>query len=388
MTRKWIRVAVPVITAALFAAACGSDDDTAASDTESVAASAEDSSAAADAESATAADDSATASSSPATTAAASDSSAAAGPAELHVALVQLGVKEEPWYSTMIESLDRAAEASPHGLTITYDVLENVDYASGERVARDLAASGENDMIIMHSTYSEAVAAIQDEYPDILFAYSGSGNEPTGKNGYWIDVYTHEPAYLAGIVAGMMTETNSIGAVAAFPVPNVNSPLNSWIEGAKSVNADVDAQVTYLESWFDPAKAREAAEAQVAAGADMLYAERFGPFEAAQANEGVYAFGHFSNQNAIAPDVVLASAEARWDPALASLIDAWYDHVANGTPYDAPMERIMFTMADGGADISELSDLVPTDVADAVNAARDQILSGELVVEFNDAPIE
>ena len=377
MTKHRFRIIVPLIAASLLAAACGSSDDDPSAEPS-------DSEVPAETTASTDGDDVTTSEAPQATDATDGPSE---GPAELRVALVLLGVKEEPWYSTMIESLDRAAEAQPHGLEISYEVLENVDYAAGEPVARDLSASGNYDMIIMHSTYSEAVAAVQDEFPDILYAFSGAGNEPTGKNGYWLNVYTHEPAYLSGIIAGMMTETNKLGAVAAFPFPVVNSPLHSWIEGATSVNSGVEADVTYLESWFDPAKAREAAEAQVAAGADMLYAERFGPFEAALANEGVYAFGHFSNQNAVAPEVVLSSAEARWDPGLATLIDAWYEHMANGVPYDAPMEPLMYLMAEGGAEIV-VSDLVPAEVADAVNDARDKIMSGELVIEFNDAPIE
>ena len=80
-----------------------------------------------------------------------------------------------------------------------------------------------------------------------------------------------------------------IGAVAAFPFPNVNLPLNGYIEGAKSVNPDVEAKVTYLESWFDPPKGRESAAAQLAAGADFIYAERFGPFEAVSEKQNSFA---------------------------------------------------------------------------------------------------
>ncbi len=313
---------------------------------------------------------------------------AATGPTELNIGMILLGVNLEPWYSTMIDSIGRLTAEKPHGLDINLEIFENVAYADGERVIRDLASSGKYQMIIAHSAYSDGVAAVKDEFPDILFAYSGSGNDPLGGNGYWVDVWIHEPAYLAGIVAGMMTKTNTISGVAAFPFPNVNGPLNAWIQGARSVNPDVQASVTYIESWFDPAAAKEAAVAQIAADSDMVYMERFGPLEAIEQNDGVYGFGHFSDQLALDPAKVLTSPVAMWDPAVSTLIEAWWAHMTEDVPYDAPMERIMFFMPAGGASLGAMSDVVPDDVKAAVQAAEDKIMSGELVVEFNDAPIE
>ena len=166
----------------------------------------------------------------------------------------------------MIDSIGRLAEDNTYDLTITLEEIEEIAYADGERVIRDLAQTGKYEIIIAHSTYSDAVAAVRDDYPDTLFAYSGSGNDGLGGNGYWIDVFIHEPAYLAGIIAGMMTETNKISGVAAFPFPNVTAPLHAFIDGAQSVNPDITAEVAYIESWFDPATAQEAAAAQIAAG--------------------------------------------------------------------------------------------------------------------------
>ena len=309
-------------------------------------------------------------------------------PTQLDIAMILLGVKEEPWYATMIDAINRTKDARPHGLDLSLEVIENIAFADGERVIRDLAASGEYEMIIAHSTYSDAIDAVNDDYPDIAFVFSGSGNEPVGGNGYWLDVFIHEPAYLAGIVAGMMTETDKISGVAAFPFPNVNGPLNAWIAGARSVNPDIEASVTYIESWFDPATAKESAAAQIAAGSDMVYAERFGPFEAVQEADGVLAFGHFSDQVTFAPDVVLTGPIALWDPAFMTVVDAWWVHATEGTPQNAPMERIIYYMVDGGSDIGTLSDLIPDDVKAAVSDARAQILSGDLEVEFDESPIE
>ena len=286
--------------------------------------------------------------------------------------------------------MQRAKDAAPYGLNIDFEYFEGIDYADGERVIRDLAISGKYGIIVGHSTYSDAVAAVKDEFPDTLFAFSGSGNDPIGGNGYWIDVMLHEPAYVAGVAAGLMSETDSIGAVAAFPFPNVTGPVNAFFDGAASVNADIQNRATYIESWFDPARAREAAEALITAGADSLYsASTFGTFDAIGDDDRVFGVGDFSDQTDLNPGAVITNTLALWDPALNELIDAWWEYSANGVPYDGPMERILFTMPEGGGDISPLNeDLVPADIVEQVNAVRDQIMSGELVVELDVEPRE
>jgi basic membrane lipoprotein Med (substrate-binding protein (PBP1-ABC) superfamily) len=374
MKKQSIRLATIGIAFAMLLTACG--DDT--SETEEATATTADP-AAETTEAATASE----------TTAAPETTAAAAGPEAVRVALVSTTVREEPWNLVMLDAWDRATAASPHGLDVSLELFESIDLADGERVARDLAVSGKYDIIWMHQSFSDAVDAIRDEFPDILFAYTGAGNDAIGGNGYWFNIFLHEPAYVAGAAAGLMTETNKIGVVASFPFPNINTVLNGFIDGAQSVNPDVEIEATYIESWFDPATAKESASAQIATGADVIYAERFGPFDAVLENEGVLAVGHYSDQESLAPEVVITSPLVLWDPAVSLMIDTWYDHVVNGTAYDAPLEEVSFLMAEGGGDIAPLNNaVVPADVAATVNEIRDNILSGGLVVEPNEAPIE
>ena len=325
------------------------------------------------------------------TTTTASDAAEPADqPAELRIAAVFVIPQDDPWNSTLVDAMDRAGEARPFGLDIMYDIFENIAFADAERLLRQLASSGDYGIIIAHSSYADSVAAVQDEFGDIAFAYSGSGNDPTGGNGYWIGVELHEAAYLAGVAAGLMSETNGVGAVAAFPFPDVNGPVNGFFDGARSVRPEIDTQVIYLETWFDPAKAREAGASLIASGADSLYAaSAFGTFEAIAEGDRVFAIGDFADLEALAPHAVITSAVALWDPALGVLIDAWWDHHVNGAPYDAPLELIAFRMPEGGGDIAPLNEnLVPDDVRAEVLAVRDQIMSGELVVELKTGPVE
>src|SRR3989337_3636321 len=108
------------------------------------------------------------------------------------------------------------------------------------------------------------------------------------------------------MIAGGVTQSNVIGVVGVYPVPEVNRITNAFIAGAQSTNPDVEVLVTFLNSWFDPAAAKEAALAQVGAGADVLFAERFGVIEAAQQNDLV-AIGNISDQKSLAPGNVVSS---------------------------------------------------------------------------------
>ena len=312
-------------------------------------------------------------------------------PTEIDMAMLVAGTKEEGWYATFIDSVNRVSDDNEYGLSINLEIVEGIPFVEGERVIRDLAQTGTYEIIVGHSTYVDGVQAVHEDFPDTLFVYSGSGNDDHygGTNVYWIDVFIHEPAYLAGIIAGMMTETNKISGVAAFPFPNVNAPLNAFIDGAKSVNPDIEvAGVTYIESWFDPATASSAAATQIANGSDVIYAERFGPFAAAEDAGNVRAVGHFTDQLSLS-SVVLTSAVAQWDTAFTDVLDAWYDYTVNGVPYDGPPERIVYqSMVDDGSALGAISDDVPADVLAAVEAARAAILAGELVVPLNFDPVE
>jgi len=311
-------------------------------------------------------------------------------PTQVDFACITSDTVEQPWHTAFAQAFDRVSADPPYGLEMSLTVTENVAPPDAERILRQYAETGEYEIIWAHSAYYEAVQVLAPEYPDITWIYTGSGNEGIGGNAYWADVFIHEPSYLAGIIAGSMTETNKLGAVAAFAFPNVNGPVNAFYDGARSVNPDVEMTVTYIESWFDPVKGKEAATAMIATGVDMIYAERFGPFEAAQEG-GILAFGHFLDQYELAPDVVIASPMAMWDPNIVNIIEKWYDYEVNGVAHDAPMERIIFSFLDGGSQLSPLhgfEDVVPEDVQTLVQETQEQILSGELEIPLRTEAFE
>lgn len=312
-------------------------------------------------------------------------------PTDLKVIIAGDSPLEEPWNSIYIAAWERVAAQKPHDLNITYEYADNVQTTDVERVMREYAQTGEYNILVFHAgAFRDAAEKIREEYPDLLIGANGSNYEALGGNFFYSNIYIHECAYLLGMVAGMMTETNKVGAVGGFPYPNVNLPINAFFAGAKSVNSDVEQVVSYIESWYDPAKAKESAAAQIAAGADFIYAERFGPFEAAK-EAGVYAFGHYSDQHELSPEVVVSSAVARWDPSVAKLVDMWWEHEANDVPYNAPKEVYTSTLAEGVCEVApyySFDSMIPQYVKDAVEQVKADIISGDAVVPFNDAPAE
>ena len=147
------------------------------------------------------------------------------------------------------------------------------------------------------------------DYPEVAFAF-GSGIGPAEPNFAVFDNWIHEPAYLAGMIAGKLTKSNTVGTVAAMPIPEVNRLSNAFCAGAKEVNQAVKCKFAFIGSFFDPPKAKEAAIAQIEAGVDVIYAERFGVIEAA-AERGIPAIGNMSDQSELAPDTVVTSVV--WD---------------------------------------------------------------------------
>jgi basic membrane protein A len=315
----------------------------------------------------------------------AADGAAMEEPTELNVAAILSIGLESTWDSTFYEAFQRVQGENPHGVTINDLVYtEGAWGEEAETVLRQYAETGEYDIIFAQASFTDQIKNLMDEYPDILWVVSGSGNEFLGKNVYVIYMRIHEPSYLEGMLAGAMTETNVIGVVGLFPADDVNDDANAFIAGAKSVNPDVEAKVTFIESWYDPAKAQEATNAQIAAGADFIL--QGGEVYEVCTDAGIYCFARYADSNFMAPESVLASALGYWDPAIEYIIDEWWNFKTTGEPYDAPSEAVWFSMAEGGSDLSAFHDLesmIPADVLEMIETARQEILSGDLVVPLN-----
>ncbi len=238
------------------------------------------------------------------------------------------------------------------------------------RVIRDFAEKGYDMIFATSFGYMDSVIEVAEEYPDTLFEHA-TGYK-TAENVSIYDGRGYEGWYLAGITAGRMTESNVLGYVAPFPIPEVVRNMNAFALGARSVNPDAEVRPVWIFSWFDPPKEREAAQALLDEGVDVIARESDSPEPDKLAEEnGVYAIGY----NAIAPDVapnaVLTAPIWDWGVYYKQTVEAahngeWETHAYWGH------------MADGILDLAPFGDMVPQEVQDEVNEAKDQIISGDL----------
>ena len=167
--------------------------------------------------------------------------------------------------------------------TSNMSISENISNNDYERVMREYAEAGNKLIIGEVFGVEDAARAVAKDYQDVAFLM-GSSFKPGRRdpNFALFDNYIQDASYLTGIIAGAMTKSKNIGMVGGYPIPEVNRLMNAFMAGVKETAPDTKFQVAFIGSWFDPPKAKETAFAQIDAGADMLYAERFGVSDAAK----------------------------------------------------------------------------------------------------------
>ena len=286
---------------------------------------------------------------------------------------------QESWDGAIHNALNAQKEKG----TIDYTYTENIGTSGDmERILRQVAEQQKPDLIIGDAFGSEdAVRRVAADYPKIAFAF-GSSYGPTGTNLSVFDNWIQEPAYLCGMIAGGITKTNTIGVVAAMPIPEVDRLVNAFIQGAKATNPNIKVLVGFINSFYDPATAKETALAQIDGGADVLYAERDGVIEAA-AEKGVYAFGNMADQNSLAPSYVITSAVWDMTPTVEYLINE-----LNSGTYTSQDLKDFSMFAKGGAYLAPFhgnDSKIPADILKKVQDTEDSIKTGAFRVDINEA---
>lgn len=287
---------------------------------------------------------------------------------------------EEPWDGVIHTALQKAQDEGQ----ITYSYTDDIGYAGDmERVLREVAEENKPAIIFGDAFGNEeAVRRVAADYPEIAFVF-GSGGGPVEPNFSVFDNWIHEPAYLSGMLAGGLTKSNTIGVVGGLPVPEVNRIVNAFIAGAREVNPEVEVKTSFINSWFDPAAAKEAALAQIDAGADVLFAERFGVIEAAAEN-GLYAFGNMSDQKELAPEHVVSSPVWHMEPTVQYIIK----QVGAGA-YTAQDLKDFSMVAKGGASLAPINEAVtggiPAELLEQVKAKEEAIKGGIFRVDITES---
>ena len=283
---------------------------------------------------------------------------------------------EEPWDNQIHVALLEAKKK----LGIEYKWSEKVGAADFSRVMAEYANGGFKLIL------GDAFAAEREsrrtakQFPKTAFLF-GSGSGPAEPNFGVFDNWIHEPAYLSGLIAGKMSKSGTVGAVAAMGIPEVNRLVNAFFAGAKEANPNIKKKVAFIGSFFDPPKAKEAAIAQIDAGVDVIYAERFGVIEAAK-EKGILAISNMSDQSELAPDTVITGPV--WDmyPTVQQAIKLVQAGVFTAMDY-GDFSR----MGKGGSYLApyhKFDAKLPADVKDMVAKKTTEIIDGNFRVDVDE----
>lgn len=301
----------------------------------------------------------------------------AAAADKVKVAAVYVAPIEQQWVSRIHKALK---EAEARG-DIEYKYSENVAMTDSQRVQREFASQG-YQLIIGDSFGDErGFRHLAEDFPNTNFLLASSLG-PQGKNYSVFDNYIQDAAYLTGLIAGGMTKSNVIGMVGGYPIPEVNRLMRAFMAGATEVNPKVKFLVTFIGSWYDPPKAKEAAFAQIDRGADILYAERYGVTDAAK-ERGKLAIGNVIDTQPQYPDTMVASAIWNFEPTADRAIAKVRDGSFTGEDYGPYSE-----MKNGGCELAPLGTFknkVPADILAKVKERESQMKSGAFKVKRDDS---
>ncbi|HKW83524.1 MAG TPA: BMP family ABC transporter substrate-binding protein, partial [Burkholderiaceae bacterium] len=238
---------------------------------------------------------------------------AASAPAKLKVAFAYVGpVGDGGW--TFAHDNARKALEKELGDKIETSIVEKVpEAADAERVFRDMI--GQGNKLIFGTTfgYMEPMLKVAADAKDVKFEHATGYKNAENMRTY--DSRTYEGAYMAGVIAGGMTKTNTLGVVGSIPIPEVIRNINSFTLGAQSVNPKIKTKVVWVNEWFNPPKETEAAQSLMNGGADVLMQNTDSPAVLQTAEKaGKYAFGWDSDMTAYGPNAHLGSSQINWGP--------------------------------------------------------------------------
>ena len=300
---------------------------------------------------------------------------AAAAPAPaapLNIAFAYVGpVGDGGW--TFAHDNARKALEKEFGDKIKTPFVECVpEGADAERVFRDMV--GQGNKLIFGTTfgYMEPMLKVAADSKEVKFEHA-TGYK-TSDNMRTYDSRTYEGAYMAGVIAGAMTKSNTLGVVGSVPIPEVLRNINSFTLGAQSVNPKITTKVVWVNEWFSPPKETEAATALINGGADVLFQNTDSPAVLKTAQEkGKRAFGWDSDMTAYGPKAHLASATINWAPYyIKATQEALDGKWATGQSW--------WGVKEGAIDLVSIAEDVPAETKAKVEAVKKGLKDGSFVI--------
>jgi len=291
----------------------------------------------------------------------------------LKIAFAYVGpVGDGGW--TFAHDNGRKAIEKEFGDKVVTTFVENVpESADAERVIRYLA--GQGNKLIFGTTfgYMEPMLKVAADNAAVKFEHATGYKQAPNMRTY--DSRTYEGAYMAGIIAGKMTKSNTLGVVASIPIPEVVRNINSFTLGAQSSNPKVKTKVVWVNEWFNPPKETEAATSLINGGADVLFQNTDSPavLKTAQ-DKGKRAFGWDSDMTAYGPKAHLASAIINWAPYyLSATRDALEGKWTGGG-------AVWWGVKEGAIDLVSIADDVPADTKARIDEVRKGLKEGSFAI--------
>tara|TARA_B110000037_G_scaffold41958_1_gene51810 strand:+ start:411 stop:1538 length:1128 start_codon:yes stop_codon:yes gene_type:complete len=266
------------------------------------------------------------------------------------------------------------------GDKVAISIVENVpEGPDATRVIRELAQQGNEIIFTTSFGYMEPTLKVAKEFPNIKFehmtGYKRTANLATG------NIRFYEGRYVQGVVAGLMTKTNKIGYVGAYPISEVIMGINAFAQGLRSVNKEASISVIWANTWYDPVKESDAAKVHIAEGADILAQHTDSPaiLQIAE-KKGVFGFGQSTDMSEFAPKSQLFASVNNWGPYYIEKIEA----LRNGkwSTGDGPDHWAGNKWGGFSTDMLILSEFknMPNDVIKKANAVMNEIKTGKLKV--------
>lgn len=296
----------------------------------------------------------------------------AQGQAPLKVGFVYVSPVGQSGWSYQHDLGRQAMQAALGGQVRTTVVEAVAEGPDSERVMRDLASQGHGLIFATSFGYLEPALKVAAAFPDVKFEHAGGYRTAPNLNTYNARYY--EARYLAGMLAGKASRSGTAGYVAGFPVPEVVQGINAFTLGMRSVNPDARVRVLWLNTWFDPAREREAALTLVNQGADVLtnHSGSAAVPQVAQENfkiRGVQLIAYQSDMRAVAPDAQLAAVTHHWG--------GYYTQVARAVLSGRwKAQPVWGGMKDGMVQLSAVHARLPQDLRQQVDARRKAIIAG------------
>ncbi|HIP23528.1 MAG TPA: BMP family ABC transporter substrate-binding protein [Rhodobacteraceae bacterium] len=264
----------------------------------------------------------------------------------------------------------RQAVEAEFGDMVETSFVESVpEGADAERVMSQMARSGVDIIFTTSFGYMDPTIAAAENFPDVRFEHATGYKRSDNVSTYSARFY--EGRYVIGEIAGAMTQSNKIGYIASFPIPEVVRGINAAYLAAKSVNADVEFKVVWVYTWFDPGKEADAANALIEQGVDVIMQHTDSPAAMTIAEEkGIYAFGQATDMSNFGPTAQLTAIIDDWNPYYIERVKA----VMDGTWESADTWH---GIADGMVAFAPMSDAMPADVAARAEATIAAIAAGE-----------